>query len=122
MVAGRSSRFADCTCGICLAGKKRALEVPHGGKLEAAPAHGELQRESGDRRSDLARRKISGVHRFQRIPSEAAGDRKSTRLNSSHQIISYAVFCLKKKKQSSLQVQLSRCSQLHQVELNSGYA
>src|SRR5438552_19053103 len=28
----------------------------------------------------------------------AGGDRKSTRLNSSHQIISYAVFCLKKKK------------------------
>src|SRR5258708_27250608 len=27
----------------------------------------------------------------------AKGDRKSTRLNSSHQIISYAVFCLKKK-------------------------
>src|SRR5258708_25644422 len=29
-------------------------------------------------------------------------DRKSTRLNSSHQIISYAVFCLKKKKQHNL--------------------
>src|SRR5258708_22983104 len=28
----------------------------------------------------------------------AMSDRKSTRLNSSHQIISYAVFCLKKKK------------------------
>src|SRR5688572_31094003 len=28
----------------------------------------------------------------------AAGDRKSTRLNSSHSQISYAVFCLKKKK------------------------
>src|SRR5258708_31510236 len=28
------------------------------------------------------------------------GDRKSTRLNSSHQIISYAVFCLKKKNQN----------------------
>src|SRR2546426_4260247 len=28
------------------------------------------------------------------------GDRKSTRLNSSHLVISYAVFCLKKKKQS----------------------
>src|SRR5258708_22291542 len=28
-------------------------------------------------------------------------DRKSTRLNSSHQIISYAVFCLKKKKTSA---------------------
>src|SRR5258708_10541589 len=33
------------------------------------------------------------------------GDRKSTRLNSSHQIISYAVFCLKKKKK-----QCSSCS------------
>src|SRR5258708_18573163 len=31
----------------------------------------------------------------------AARDRKSTRLNSSHQIISYAVFCLKKKKNNS---------------------
>src|SRR5438034_8259531 len=29
---------------------------------------------------------------------ERAGDRKSTRLNSSHTVISYAVFCLKKKK------------------------
>src|SRR5258708_24676361 len=29
------------------------------------------------------------------------GDRKSTRLNSSHQIISYAVFCLKKKKRQT---------------------
>src|SRR5215471_20527779 len=29
----------------------------------------------------------------------SAGDRKSTRLNSSHVEISYAVFCLKKKKQ-----------------------
>src|SRR5260221_6658943 len=28
----------------------------------------------------------------------AKGDRKSTRLNSSHTVISYAVFCLKKKK------------------------
>src|SRR5258708_15178333 len=36
-----------------------------------------------------------------------AGDRKSTRLNSSHQIISYAVFCLKKKKEIEL-VELKR--------------
>src|SRR5258708_18806518 len=32
------------------------------------------------------------------------GDRKSTRLNSSHQIISYAVFCLKKKKYNTLRL------------------
>src|SRR5438552_12709382 len=33
----------------------------------------------------------------ERLLARAAADRKSTRLNSSHQIISYAVFCLKKK-------------------------
>src|SRR5947208_10484712 len=32
------------------------------------------------------------------VPFPDLVDRKSTRLNSSHQIISYAVFCLKKKK------------------------
>src|SRR5258708_26352158 len=32
-------------------------------------------------------------------------DRKSTRLNSSHQIISYAVFCLKKKNKNTLLVE-----------------
>src|SRR2546426_6956894 len=30
---------------------------------------------------------------------QLGGDRKSTRLNSSHLVISYAVFCLKKKKE-----------------------
>src|SRR5258708_31937676 len=35
-------------------------------------------------------------------------DRKSTRLNSSHQIISYAVFCLKKKKPASGRRYLSK--------------
>src|SRR5258708_17402173 len=48
------------------------------------------------------------AHRHDRRPhvialhktSSVTKDRKSTRLNSSHQIISYAVFCLKKKKTS----------------------
>src|SRR5258708_29096879 len=35
-----------------------------------------------------------------RVETQLLRDRKSTRLNSSHQIISYAVFCLKKKKKS----------------------
>src|SRR5437867_9628205 len=34
-------------------------------------------------------------------PGGHARDRKSTRLNSSHRTISYAVFCLKKKKQGA---------------------
>src|SRR5262245_64506649 len=33
-----------------------------------------------------------------RVENDGGGDRKSTRLNSSHLGISYAVFCLKKKK------------------------
>ena len=35
---------------------------------------------------------------FQDVSQEFGKDRKSTRLNSSHVVISYAVFCLKKKK------------------------
>src|SRR5256885_3723870 len=38
-----------------------------------------------------------------------ARDRKSTRLNSSHLVISYAVFCLKKKKYSQHQCECSAC-------------
>src|SRR3712207_7085606 len=45
-------------------------------------------REDRTRRQDVSRR-----HR----PCAPGGDRKSTRLNSSHANISYAVFCLKKK-------------------------
>src|SRR5258707_5682986 len=43
-----------------------------------------------------------------RVPKEIPGlvlDRKSTRLNSSHANISYAVFCLKKKKQTNIRSQ-----------------
>src|SRR5688500_20056652 len=35
-------------------------------------------------------------------PGDRSGDRKSTRLNSSHLVISYAVFCLKKKNRPEL--------------------
>src|SRR5947208_6660774 len=57
-------------------------------------------------RSEIARGRQPGAHRGEQPEDHAlrgsdttrATDRKSTRLNSSHQIISYAVFCLKKKK------------------------
>src|SRR2546422_2208971 len=39
------------------------------------------------------------LHQIVRVPAFAPRDRKSTRLNSSHGYISYAVFCLKKKNQ-----------------------
>src|SRR3989442_2856280 len=47
---------------------------------------------------------LERAERQPRVLEEVAldvGDRKSTRLNSSHVRISYAVFCLKKKKTSS---------------------
>src|SRR2546422_5444732 len=42
--------------------------------------------------------KGSPVHACRITPTYSSRDRKSTRLNSSHGYISYAVFCLKKKK------------------------
>src|SRR5207244_10163680 len=44
---------------------------------------------------------------------DAALDRKSTRLNSSHQIISYAVFCLKKKKAKQAQKKVESVAKLN---------
>src|SRR2546427_9342541 len=41
------------------------------------------------------------------VDDERVGDRKSTRLNSSHSQISYAVFCLKKKKKNNTNVSCS---------------
>src|SRR5689334_23923360 len=41
------------------------------------------------------------------VVADRAEDRKSTRLNSSHSSISYAVFCLKKKKKQKNKIQLT---------------
>src|SRR5205807_4313625 len=42
--------------------------------------------------------RVKDAEKFAISRIQADGDRKSTRLNSSHLVISYAVFCLKKKK------------------------
>src|SRR5438874_12733406 len=54
-------------------------------------------------------RDVEADHRARRRrdPPRARGDRKSTRLNSSHVEISYAVFCLKKKKKQDRNPQRS---------------
>src|SRR2546426_7207951 len=51
----------------------------------------------------LRRGRARGSHRWlaRRVLLRGRPDRKSTRLNSSHLVISYAVFCLKKKKNDS---------------------
>src|SRR3712207_7237352 len=71
------------------------------GGAEGRPA----ERDGGEGRDvdprGLPRRRPSRVHaRGARVLP--ARDRKSTRLNSSHANISYAVFCLKKKKNNNI--------------------
>src|SRR5947199_7482737 len=66
----------------------------------------------GEHRRPVRRGRRTGSRLVQGLPpgtplqgfsgdARQGGDRKSTRLNSSHLGISYAVFCLKKKKQKS---------------------
>src|SRR5207247_8638824 len=66
------------------------------------------------RREDLPRH--SGrdlLRRPRRVPdADLVEDRKSTRLNSSHEWISYAVFCLKKKKNKTHNVIQQTLSQI----------
>src|SRR2546426_5857094 len=45
---------------------------------------------------ELVDHRVEGLHQLEDFALDV--DRKSTRLNSSHLVISYAVFCLKKKK------------------------
>src|SRR5207248_5491707 len=64
------------------------------------------------------------AERFLRVRVEYQGyvpyeDRKSTRLNSSHRTISYAVFCLKKKKSTMPSVLAKGSSSRSRVEISS---
>src|SRR2546430_4573496 len=78
----RSTLFPYTTLFRSLRGGRRqpGLQVRQGGPAQGAdPGRGGLPPVVGRR------------------PGSGTGDRKSTRLNSSHSQISYAVFCLKKK-------------------------
>src|SRR5258708_14462608 len=74
--------------------------------LEQLQAHMSFERLDLDRHRRLGQVELFRGARIAQMPGHGfehfqlaqRGDRKSTRLNSSHQIISYAVFCLKKKK------------------------
>src|SRR2546426_7815689 len=83
--------------------RSRLLEVvPQGAfiihDLHRPPAQhvrGPYQHREADPLGDL-HGFLDGARRAVKV-AERIGDRKSTRLNSSHLVISYAVFCLKKK-------------------------
>src|SRR2546430_13423331 len=79
----------------------------------------------------LERYKNPSVLFIPRFPCPPAGlrlnqdvclrDRKSTRLNSSHSQISYAVFCLKKKKKRTTKLMQSRTYYIHSMSTFSMY-
>src|SRR3712207_7414915 len=96
----------------------RSTLFPYTTLFRSEPHHRERRARDGDAPEGAqlrARRRVpvqqhrlhaGGHHRAARERQVAArlrrGDRKSTRLNSSHATISYAVFCLKKKKKREL--------------------
>src|SRR2546422_6866464 len=73
-----------------------------GGDLLLHPTH-QLGVEGLGRGED-----VEHAHRLLQGGAGSAADRKSTRLNSSHGYISYAVFCLKKKKNNNTHVDQSQ--------------
>src|SRR2546421_7582327 len=67
-----------------------------------------------DEAGNVASRGIPSELRPRRFPRDTIEiDRKSTRLNSSHDQISYAVFCLKKKKKVRIHAPLTTQMLLH---------
>src|SRR5947208_5168503 len=80
-------------------GADQRLEVEHVAVLRILRAGGGPQRTLHARAVVAqAREALAAEDSLELLIGEL--DRKSTRLNSSHQIISYAVFCLKKKKKT----------------------
>src|SRR2546422_8503560 len=69
---------------------------------EVAPLHERRPHLAREERVLEERRVVDAGREHDRHRALARQDRKSTRLNSSHGYISYAVFCLKKKKKHKL--------------------
>src|SRR5258708_29513677 len=78
----------------------RSTLFPYTTLFRSAPTGQRLAVDRGERPEPGGARRMSRWIESS-YPTLGQGDRKSTRLNSSHQIISYAVFCLKKKKKTT---------------------
>src|SRR3712207_7531654 len=74
-----------------------ALPIYQHGERAQAHRRGGAAREEARRRRGGAHDRPGGDGEDARAQARGRADRKSTRLNSSHANISYAVFCLKKK-------------------------
>src|SRR5688500_19377638 len=79
------------TCALPISPWSGGCDWPRGGSAYGGEAGPCRERHREQHRANLPGRGTSDV------------DRKSTRLNSSHLVISYAVFCLKKENTSEIQ-------------------
>src|ERR1035441_8948580 len=82
---------------ITVGGDTGGRRIPSGGEdaYDTVPGENHLARGNGQRRNV---------------------DRKSTRLNSSHLGISYAVFCLKKKKKKNINEYMTLCAEPEAIQ------
>src|SRR2546426_7996500 len=76
----------------------RSTLFPYTTLFRSPPRQAQRLERPGDGRARQRGRAHRDRRRDQGRHHHRGGDRKSTRLNSSHLVISYAVFCLKKKK------------------------
>src|SRR5690606_40639079 len=91
-----------CTSEVAGVGLFLSVEGTHTGDIETS-VH--IEDFTGDATGPVRAEECSGVTHFLNGNVEEV-DRKSTRLNSSHVKISYAVFCLKKKRRHLRSLQL----------------
>src|SRR5256885_10030708 len=90
--AGRSPSVGTTTSMV------EACEQPESCRNFFCPSASALHTSRVWPRQHLNTRSFSNTRLILQLAGTKTGDRKSTRLNSSHLVISYAVFCLKKKK------------------------
>src|SRR3712207_6916337 len=81
--------------------RHRIQRLHHAPAQPASDARRGVRHRGGAARGDALRRLHPGLQPLGGAEDPGRPDRKSTRLNSSHANISYAVFCLKKKKKQS---------------------
>src|SRR5258707_11496959 len=93
---------------------RRSTPFPH--PTPFRPAHGSIHSQNTARKRAVTEAAaVFHFHLKRAQPVAAVGhaggreDRKSTRLNSSHANISYAVFCLKKKKKKLTRIENGAC-------------
>src|SRR5438876_4839240 len=107
----RPRQIVACTKGKCSRLSRRPRRCYHGLKLRGAPMETKAPSPQTIRFGDFELDARAGELRKK--------DRKSTRLNSSHPSISYAVFCLKKKKKEKQKFK-TEVAALSRFTLDSG--